>query len=155
MQVQQLGHAVLKVRDTRRAEAFYNGILGMPIAARRGTSMTFFTLGNHHDFAVMAVGPDAPAAPPGTPGLLHLAFKVGTTAEELRRVKTELDAAGIEITYSADHTVTLSLYLQDPDGNGIELYVDTSDVWRTHPHAVAAPSVPLIFDPALAWYPSG
>jgi len=130
-------------------------VLGLPIAARRGATMTFFTLGNHHDLAVMAVDPEAPDAPSGAPGLLHLAFKVGTTEDELRAVKQELEAAEIEISYSADHTVTLSLYLRDPDGNGIELYVDTSDVWKTNPHAVAAPSVPLTFDPMVAWYPSG
>jgi len=155
VRVQQLGHAVLKVRDTARAEGFYSGVLGLPIAARRGTKMTFFTLGNHHDLAVMAVDPEAPDAPSGSPGLLHLAFKVGTTEDELRSVKQELEAAGIEVTYTADHTVTLSLYLHDPDGNGIELYVDTSDVWKTDPQAVAAPSVPLTFDPRVAWYPSG
>jgi catechol 2,3-dioxygenase len=155
MRVQQLGHAVLKVRDTARAEAFYNGVLGLPIAARRGTKMTFFTLGNHHDLAVIAVDPEAPNAPSGSPGLLHLAFKVGTTEGELRAVKQELEAAGVEISYTGDKTVTMSLYLQDPDGNGIELYVDTSDVWKTDPRAVATPSVPLTFDPRVAWYPSG
>jgi catechol 2,3-dioxygenase len=37
----------------------------------------------------------------------------------------------------ADHTVTRSIYVRDPDGNGIELYVDASDVWRTDPQTVA------------------
>jgi catechol 2,3-dioxygenase len=137
MRVQQLGHAVLKVRDIGRAEAFYNGVLGLPIAARMGTTMTFFTLGNHHDFAVVAVGPHGPDAPDDAPGLFHVAFKVGASLEELRAVKYELEAAGVLVDHASDHTVSQSLYLQDPDGNGVELYVDVSDVWRTDPQAVA------------------
>jgi catechol 2,3-dioxygenase len=136
MQVQQLGHAVLKVRDIARAESFYNGVLGLPIAARVDTMMTFFTLGNHHDFAVLAVGPDGPDAPEDAPGLFHVAFKVGASLEELRAVKAELEAAGIIIDASFDHTVSQSLYIRDPDGNGVELYVDASDVWRVDPQTV-------------------
>ena len=60
MKVRSLGHVVIKVRDQQRAEAFYNGLLGIPIAARYPQmSATFFTLGNHHDFAVVAIGDDA------------------------------------------------------------------------------------------------
>lgn len=36
-----------------------------------------------------------------------------------------------------DHEVTKSLYLEDPDGNGIELYVDVSEIWRKDPQRVA------------------
>ena len=54
MKVRSLGHVVIKVRNQQRAEGFYNGLLGIPIAARyEPLSMTFFTLGNHHDFAVI------------------------------------------------------------------------------------------------------
>lgn len=137
MRVERLGHVVLKVRDIPRAEAFYHGVLGLPIAARMDTRMTFFTLGNHHDFAVAAVGPDGPDAPKDGPGLLHVAFKVGESLEELRAVKDELEAAGVTVDHASDHTVSQSLYLQDPDGNGVELYVDVSDLWRTNPQAVA------------------
>jgi catechol 2,3-dioxygenase len=138
MQVQQLGHAVLKVRDIARAEAFYSGVLGLPIAARIDTMMTFFTLGNHHDFAVIAVGPDGADAPENSPGLFHVAFKVGASLEELRAVKAELEAAGITIDNAFDHTVSQSLYVRDPDGNGVELYVDGSDIWRIDPQMVTA-----------------
>jgi catechol 2,3-dioxygenase len=138
MQVQQLGHAVLKVRDIERAEAFYSGVLGLPIAARIDTMMTFFTLGNHHDFAVIAVGPDGPDAPENAPGLFHVAFKVGATLDELRAVKVELEAAGITIDNAFDHVVSQSLYIRDPDGNGVELYVDASDVWKVDPQTVTA-----------------
>ncbi len=69
-------------------------------------------------------------------GLHHVAFNIGTTLDELREAKAKLDAAGIA-TDPVDHEVTKSLYFKDPDGNGVELYVDASDVWRQHPQRVA------------------
>jgi catechol 2,3-dioxygenase len=139
MQVERLGHAVLKVRDIERAEDFYHGVLGIPVAARMQARlrMTFFTLGNHHDFAVVAVGPDGPDAASDSPGLFHVAFKVGDSVDQLRAVKKELETAGVPIEAVSDHTVSQSIYVRDPDGNGVELYVDVSDIWKTHPQAVA------------------
>lgn len=136
MKVQSLGHVVIKVRNQQRAEAFYNGVLGLPIAARSPRSpMTFFTLGNHHDFAVLAVGDDAPDGPDGAPGLLHVAFKVGDDQDALRAARDRLKAAGASFVLR-DHGVTQSIYLNDPDGNGVELYVDTSDAWKVSPELV-------------------
>jgi catechol 2,3-dioxygenase len=98
--------------------------------------MTFFTLGDHHDLAIVEVG-DGPDAAPNSPGLAHVAFKVGDSTEELREAKAHLEASSVAIDGVADHTVSQSIYLSDPDGNTIELYVDASDVWRTDPQAVA------------------
>jgi catechol 2,3-dioxygenase len=143
MKVQALGHAVLKVRNQQTAEQFYGDVLGLPIVARHETMpMTFFSLGNHHDFAVLAVGDDAPAAPQNAPGLFHVAFKIGDTIDELREAKERLEAAGVQVDRVIDHTVSQSLYLRDPDGNGIELYIDGSDVWKDDPQQVAQ-GVPL------------
>ena len=99
--------------------------------------MTLFTLGNHHDFALVEVGPDGPDAPADSPGLFHVAFKVGDSLDQLRGVKADLESAGVAIDMTADHTVSQSIYVHDPDGNGIELYIDSSDVWRTDPQVVA------------------
>jgi catechol 2,3-dioxygenase len=138
VKVQQLGHVVLKVRDRDRSERFYTEVLGLPIAARMDAPpMTFFTLGNHHDFAIVAVGPDGPDAPTNSPGLFHVAFKVGDTTDDLRQAKSHLEACGVEIVGISDRTVSQSIYLNDPDGNTIEVYVDASDVWRSDPQAVA------------------
>jgi catechol 2,3-dioxygenase len=137
MKIQSLGHVVIKVRNQQRAEAFYNGLLGIPIAARfPPLSMTFFTLGNHHDFAVAAVGDDALDAPANSPGLFHVAFKIGTRIDELREAKLQLEAAGLKVE-AYDHEVSKSIYFNDPDGNTIELYIDASDVWKQRPEAVA------------------
>lgn len=137
MQVQSLGHVVLKVRDQARAEAFYNGVLGIPIVAHlERYSMTFFSLGDHHDFAVMAIAEDAVSAPAGAPGLLHVAFKIGDSLDDLRAAKRDLEGAGITVR-PRDHGVSQSLYMHDPDGNEVELYVDTSDAWKEHPELIA------------------
>jgi catechol 2,3-dioxygenase len=136
MPVQSIGHAVLKVRSIERAEAFYTGVLGFPIATRaniRGNDMTFFTLGNHHDLAVVALGEDAPLADPRGVGLAHVAFKVGDSMEELQMMKQQLEERKWSVDRAVDHGVTYSLYLSDPDGNGIELYVDVSDAWKQDP----------------------
>ena len=137
MKVRSLGHVVIKVRNQQRAEAFYNGLLGIPIAARYPQlSMTFFTLGDHHDFAVVAIGDDAEDPPAKSAGLLHVAFKIGDGIDELREAKRKLEASGLRVE-ARDHVVTKSIYFNDPDGNTIEFYVDSSDAWKQDPAAVA------------------
>ena len=65
-----------------------NHVLGMEVAARHPTMpMTFYTLGNHHDLALLEVGDDAPQADRKSTGLYHLAFCVGDTLDELRAVR--------------------------------------------------------------------
>ena len=147
MKVQQLGHVVLKVRDRGTAERFYRDVLGLRVVASLDTPpMTFFTLGNHHDFAIVEVG-EGPPAPADSPGLFHVAFRVGDSTADLRAAKETLDQAGAPILAIADHTVTHSLYTSDPDGNTIELYADVSDIWRTDPRAVAAMRPLQLYDP--------
>ena len=139
MKIKSLGHVVLRVTDRDRAERFYGGVLGLPLCARldqEGFKMAFFSLGNHHDFAVMEVSGEGSSSSDSAVGLHHVAFNIGTTLDELREAKAKLDAAGIA-TRPIDHEVTKSLYFHDPDGNGIEVYVDASDVWRKEPQRVA------------------
>ena len=139
MKIKALGHVVLRVRDRARAEQFYSGVLGLPICARfdqDGMKMAFFTLGNHHDFAVMEVSGEGSSRSESAVGLHHVAFNIGKNLDELREAKARLEAAGIKPN-PVDHEVTKSLYFEDPDGNGVELYVDASDAWRRDPQRVA------------------
>jgi catechol 2,3-dioxygenase len=139
MKIQALGHVVLRVTDRARSEEFYNGLLGIPVCARldhEGAKMTFFTLGNHHDLAVMEVSGDGSSHSESAVGLHHVAFKIGDDIADLRKAKVKLEAAGVRLR-PIDHEVAKSLYFQDPDGNGVELYVDASDVWRREPQRVA------------------
>lgn len=139
MKVNALGHVVLKVTNLGRAEEFYTNVLGLSVCARLdqgGYKMTFFSLGNHHDFAILEVSGGDNDQDENRTGMHHVAFQIGTTLDELRGAKSTLDNAGVS-TEAFDHEVTKSLYLEDPDGNGIELYVDVSDIWREDPQRVA------------------
>lgn len=139
MKINALGHVVVRVTDRERAERFYAGLLGLPVCARfdeGGFKMTFFTLGNHHDFAVMEVSGEGSSQSESAVGLHHVAFNIGTTMDELRAAKAKLDAAGI-VTTPIDHVMSKSLYFADPDGNGVEVYVDVSDAWRRDPQLIA------------------
>lgn len=142
MEVKALGHVVLKVRDLDRSVAFYADVLGLPVVARqviRGRRMAFFSFtGNHHDLALMETEADAPTAPDAAPGLAHVAFKIGDDLDTLRSALAHLAGRGVVPARLADHHVSQSIYLDDPDGNAIELYVDADPgLWRDNPAEVA------------------
>ena len=86
--------------------------------------MVFFTLGHHHDFAVMELGQHGPSPDRHTAGLAHVAFKVGDSLDEFDAVKRELEAAGVVILFELDHGFTKGMHMHDPDGNEVELFVD-------------------------------
>jgi catechol 2,3-dioxygenase len=139
MNIQGVGHVVLKVRDLERSKAFYEGVLGLKEVARFPGRMIFFSAGrNHHDLAILAVGADAPAPPEDAVGLAHLALKIGDSLELLREAKAQLDAHGVPILGTRDHRVSQSIYCEDPDGNAVELFVDADPaIWAEDPSAVA------------------
>ncbi len=135
MKIEALGHVVIKVSNLKKANEFYEGLLGLPVCART-KGMTFYSLGNHHDFAVAEIGEDAKPADLQSVGLAHVAFKIGEDLGKLKEAKTQLNDAGIQST-AINHNVTKSLYFSDPDGNGVELYIDASDSWKEDSSQVA------------------
>jgi catechol-2,3-dioxygenase len=149
MQIKELGHIVLYVKNLDRSVAFYRDVLGfapiVPDGPTRGRAMAFTSGRTHHELLLIEVGEDAPH--PGTghrSGLYHFGLKVGDTDEELRDAIRVIDAAGVRLVGAADHTVTHSLYILDPDDNEIELYIDVADVdWAKDPAAVLTPARPL------------
>lgn len=133
-----LGHAVLRVSDLDRALAFYRDALGLAEVARyRG--MVFLSGGErHHDLALIETRAIERDAAERLPGLHHLAFRVGNHLDTLRAIRDRLQDMGIPILGTSDHRVSQSLYLCDPDGVLIELYVDADPaIWRADPAAVA------------------
>jgi catechol 2,3-dioxygenase len=76
--------------------------------------------------------------------MYHFGLKIGESDEELREARQRLAEAGVRVVGASDHTVTHSLYIEDPDGNEIELYIDVQpELWREDPSAVLAPIKPL------------
>ena len=147
MQIQSIGHVVLKVRDLEKSVPFYTEALGLKEVARSGRGMVFFAIeDNHHDIAIVETGGDAPSAPDNAPGLAHLALKVGNSLDDLRKAKAWLESKGVEIDRTADHDVSKSIYFHDPDGNELEFFVDGDPkIWRDEPSRVAT-RLPLNLD---------
>ena len=148
MKVQELGHLVLYVRDLERSEHFYGEVLGFPAlpVEQLGFPAAAFSAGRtHHEMLLIEVGEHAAPVPPGRRlGLYHFGLKIGTTDDELREALAVLRANDVQIVGATDHGVTHSLYVLDPDGNEIELYIDVQpEVWRDDPAAFAAPMKPL------------
>jgi catechol 2,3-dioxygenase len=137
--IESLGHVVIKVRDLKVAEHFYAETLGLPIQSRsESEQMTFFTLGQHHDFAIIAIGGGAGSPAENAVGTHHIAFKVSGGLNGLRKAKARLESEGVAVA-PVDHHVTKSLYFSDPDGNALELYVDGADEWKTNPDSLFTP----------------
>lgn len=146
MKAQYLGHVVFYVKNLNRSLAFYRDLLGFQEVGKAfGGAAAALTSGRtHHELLLIEVGA-APSPPPGKRlGLYHIGIKVGDSLDELRTAKRELEQAGVAIEGMSDHTVSQSLYLADPDGNEVELYVDADPaIWKKNPAAVLAPIKPL------------
>ena len=126
MKVEELGHLVLYVRDVERSAAFYRDLLGWkPIfVGAPGVPVAAFSSGRtHHEL---------------------LLIEVGESDDELRDALRRVHDAGVTVVGMSDHTVTHSLYVLDPDGNEVELYIDVPGVdWRNDPSLILAPIKPL------------
>jgi catechol 2,3-dioxygenase len=148
MKAHYLGHVVFYVRNLERSLAFYRDLLGFREVGRifDGKAAALTSGRTHHEFLFIEVG-EAPGPPTGHRiGLYHIGIKIGDSLDELRAAVKELEKAGVTITGASDHTVSQSLYLLDPDGNEVELYVDADpSIWKKDPAAVLAPIKPLRF----------
>ena len=120
-----IGHVHLHVADIERSLGFYRDILGFEVTARYGDSAVFLSAGGYHHHIGLNTwqGKGAPPAPSGHAGLYHFAI-LFPTRKELATVLKRLIDAGYPLTGTADHGVSEALYLDDPDGIGVELYAD-------------------------------
>jgi catechol 2,3-dioxygenase len=142
MRIRELGHVVLYVRDLERSRRFYGELLGWKeITPGDGVGFpaaAFSSGRTHHELLLIEVGPAATPIPEGRRvGLYHFGLKIGESDDELREARDELLAAGTRIVGATDHGITHSLYIADPDGNEIELYIDVQpERWRDDPAAM-------------------
>lgn len=121
----RIGHVHLKVADLDRALAFYCGVLGFELKQRYGRQAAFLSAGGYHHHIGLNTWDSEGGSPPprGTTGLFHLAILYPTRAALADALK-RLSEAGIKLDGASDHGVSEALYLDDPDGNGVELYWD-------------------------------
>lgn len=149
MEIKELGHVVLYVTNAETMANFYRDTLGFREIARQPGMVLFSSGRTHHELLLIEIGglprrsvnetgvPRDRHAP--EPGLYHIGFKIGDGPEALQAVHQELEKKKVTIVGSADHYVTHSLYVLDPDGNELELYADVSDEWETNTLAVLKP----------------
>jgi catechol-2,3-dioxygenase len=114
-------HVVLGVRDPQRSITFYREALGMELVTfLEDMQMAFLSFGEHdHDLALIKVPDEQPV---GSSGLAHTAMEIEGGPEQLRELHDLLKGRGVEVEMTADHVITQSLYVLDPDGNRLELY---------------------------------
>ena len=149
-----IGHVHLKVADIERSLAFYCGVLGFELQQRWADEAAFVSAGGYHHHIGLNTWQSrgGAAPPPGTTGLFHVAIRYPDRAslgDALRR----LMAGGVPITGASDHGVSEAIYLDDPDGNGIELYRDRPEAEWPRPAdgvGVAMFNAPLDLESLLA-----
>jgi catechol 2,3-dioxygenase len=136
----RIGHVHLKVSDLDRMLEFYCGVLGFELTQRHGGQAAFVSAGGYHHHLAFNTWESLGAPPPPrfATGLYHVAILYPSRAE-LGEAYRRLLAAGHPLTGASDHGVSEALYLDDPEGNGVELYRDRAEAdWPRHPDGTLA-----------------
>ena len=121
----RIGHVHLKVSDLQRSLDFYCGLLGFELTQQYGNQAAFISAGGYHHHLGLNTweSEGQPPAPKHHPGLFHTAI-LYPTRKDLAAIFKRLQDEEYPFTGFADHGVSEALYLDDPDGNGVELYWD-------------------------------
>ena len=154
MYTTQLGHVHLKVRDLEMAVDFYTRIFNLKIIEMVENHYAFLSGGSlHHEIALQNVGAAAPAPLPHGVGLYHVAFEV-PDKKSFAQAYEHLRQAGIE-PHAVNHFISWAMYFTDPDGNGLEIYVDTRndpdgrEFWKGYSEPLAPERILLaLHDPS-------
>lgn len=149
----RIGHVHLRVADLERAVRFYRDVLGFREMQRYGDQAAFLSAGGYHHHIGLNTWESRGGPPPsrGSTGLYHAAI-LYPNRRELARALARLIEHGWPLGGASDHGVSEALYLDDPDGNGLELYVDRPvEAWpRTANGGLAMVTRPLDLDGLLA-----
>ena len=137
-----IGKVRLRVADVDGLAAFYERVLGLRAVDREGGVVRLGPEGGEQ-LVELEPAPGAPPAPGFSTGLFHVAVLVPDRAELARSLKRVADA-GWRLTGASDHLVSEALYLNDPEGNGIEIYRDRPrDQWERDGGELRMATLPL------------
>jgi catechol 2,3-dioxygenase len=150
-----VGDVVLTVADADAQASFYRDAIGLLELRRDGEMVELGAPGSDEALVTLVERPDAPPRPAGTTGLFHLALLVADRAE-LARALRRVTEAGYRFTGASDHLVSEALYLNDLEGNGIEIYRDRPrDEWSRVDGQLQMATLPMDLDGVLASAPDG
>lgn len=121
----RIGHVHLKVSDLERSLEFYRDLLGFELTTMYGEQAAFISAGGYHHHIGLNTwhSKGSPPAAKNSVGLFHTAI-VYPTRKDLALILDRLRKAKYPMTGASDHGVSEALYLNDPDGNGLELWTD-------------------------------
>ena len=142
----ELAHIVYYVRDLEASMRFYEQAVGLTLKGKIfGNRAALFSGGrNHHELLLIEVGNAEGPLQGRRIGLYHAGWKIGENLDQLRQARDRLQRLGYPLDGMSDHTVSQSLYLRDPDGNEVELFVDDPNYdWRENDSWMEAPVKPL------------
>ena len=149
----RVGHIHLKVSDLERAIGFYRDVMGFQVTQRYGDQAVFLSAGGYHHHVGLNTwhSKGAGPAPVQGAGMYHVAFLFPDRAS-LAAVLARVLEAGTPLDGAADHGVSEAVYFRDPDGNGLELYVDRApEAWpRTAEGMLEMVNAPLDVPALLA-----
>lgn len=145
----RIGRVHLRVADLERSLGFYRELLGFRVLCEGLDSLSLSATGEPPELILLSERRGARPKPPRTTGLYHFAILL-PARRDLARALLRLDQAQWPRHGFADHAVSEAVYLQDPDGNGVEIYADRPrEQWRRQNGEILMTTVPLDLDDLL------
>jgi catechol 2,3-dioxygenase len=152
IQLQRLGHVLLRVADLERSKKFYTTLLGFEVVEEDpqhgGVFMTLGTDGHTLDLFPAPDPTAVPAASRERAGVHHIAFQVDSE-NALRDAYFTLEDAGVEVVRAIDHVSQKSIYFDDPDGNRLEIYYELPQALDMFRRGREDRDTPIVFERPL------
>jgi catechol 2,3-dioxygenase len=142
----ELGHVVYYVRNLQASLKFYRDAVGLEVIGEIFNGRAALLSGGrtHHELLLIQTGEADGPLHGKRIGLYHVGWKIGNSMAELKTCYQQLLGLGYDIDGLSDHTISHSIYLRDPDGNEVELYVDNPDFdWKNNNDWMETPVKPL------------
>jgi len=143
----ELGHVVYYVRNLETSLRFYHQAVGLEVSGKIFNGRAALLTGGrtHHELLLIEVGEATGPLAGKRIGLYHVGWKIGESLDDLKQARDRIREQGYAIEGLSDHTISQSLYLRDPDGNEVELFVDNPAFdWKSDTSWMAVPVKPLM-----------